>query len=477
MATFSERFGLLKAQGELDFVDVRLDRDTPLFVDPFALSMRQDRWGADAHALLLSYFQEVIDRIRRGRIDGARHLLSHLSEPNETRLGLSSGRPQGAGIGSYQADQLLEGLRQSQAVQTGLLSSLEECELMIPGISSDKISDLATNVLRGQLARYTAEQCDLHGVATRPVSVGPCFDGSTHDWVNGYLELPVADGHPVMLVPKAIVRFAPAYDHRQYYQHFALEYLQAEHLAAGSALVHTLRGGRRKVYKKELARVFPCSKEFLFEFSRQHPEVLAEYKEHLADLERRGVATEVETADEVGLAAALRAALGAVQPGSDQATTYHRLMIGILEFVFFPLLVGPKKEVEIHDGRKRIDILMENAAPSGIFHRLHDVRHLPCSYIPIECKNYTREIANPELDQISSRFSTNRGRAGLICCRAFDDRARFIERCRDTFRDGRGLVLPVDDATVARWLRLIEGGRRAELDGEIGQLVDEIWIS
>jgi hypothetical protein len=39
--------------------------------------------------------------------------------------------------------------RKSEAVRTGLLTSLEECELMVDGVSDDKISDLTTNVLRG----------------------------------------------------------------------------------------------------------------------------------------------------------------------------------------------------------------------------------------------------------------------------------------------------------------------------------------
>jgi hypothetical protein len=477
VATFSAHFHLDKSQGELDFVDVHLDSDTPLFVDPFSISLRQDRWGMEAHGLLVAFFQSVVDRIREGRDVEARRLLSYLREPNETRLGLSHGRPQGAGIGSQQADDLFNALRQSQAVQTGFLTSLEECELMIEGIGRDKISDLATNILRGHLAAYTVDQCELHGVGTRQVAVGPHFDLRTHEWINEYLQLPVAMDRPVLLVPKSIARYEPAYDHRTYYRHFALDYLQAEHLNAGSGLVHTLRNGRRKVYKKDLEAIYPCTKEYLFEFSREHPNVLVEYREHLAELERRGVSTAVEPEDEVGIAAALRAALLSVPPGNEAATTYHRLMIGVLEFVFFPSLVCPRKEVEIHEGRKRIDIFMENAAPTGIFNRLHSVRGLPSAFIVFECKNYSREIANPELDQIAGRFSPNRGKVGFICCRSFDDRLRFVRRCQDTFREDRGLIVAVDDTIALSWLQLIETRRRRDLDAEIGRLIDEVWLA
>jgi hypothetical protein len=278
-------------------------------------------------------------------------------------------------------------------------------------------------------------------------------------------------------VPKSIARYRPAYDHRTYYHHFALDYLQAEHLNAGSNLVHTLRNGRRRVYKKDLEAIYPCTKEYLFQFSRDHPEVLAQYREHLTELERRGISTAVQPEDEPGIAQALCAALAATPPGNDAASTYHRLMIGILEFVFFPSLVCPRKELEIHDGRKRIDIVMENAAPTGVFNRLHAVRGLPSAFIAFECKNYTREIANPELDQIGGRFSPNRGKAGFICCRSFDNRLRFVQRCRDTFRDDRGLIIAVDDNIVQGWLALIEASRRRDLEASFSRLVDEVWLA
>lgn len=477
MATFAQHFNLGKTQAELDFVDIPLTRDIPLFIDPFAISQRPDRWAQDAHAHLKAFFQQVIDGIRDDRDQEARVLLNHLREPNETHLGLSHGRPQGAGIGQQQADEIFEALRISQSVQTGFLTSLEECELMIEGIGRDKISDLTTNILRGKLAQYTLEQCALHGIFTQQVAVGPQFRLDMHDWSNDYCQLPVANGRPILLVPKAIARADCAYDHRDYYRFFALEYLQAEHLNAGTALVHALKNGRRVVYKKDLEPHYPCTKEYLFQFSRDHPEVLADYREFLSGLEMNGLQGIVDADDESAIAGALRTALAEIPPGNDAASEYHKLLIGVLEFVFFPTLVCPRKEHEIHQGRKRIDIVMENAARSGVFHQLHDVRHLPSAYVAFECKNYSREIANPELDQIGGRFSTNRGKVGFICCRNFENRAWFVERCRDTLRDDRGLIIAVDDEIISSWLQLIEDGRRQDIDTKVGNLVTEVWLA
>jgi hypothetical protein len=179
MPTVSETFELDKTQAELDFVDVSLNTDNRLFVDPFALAQRVDRWSQQAHLTAVSFFQAIIDSIREGEHDRARDLLGHLREPNETRLGYSRRRSQGAGIGHDQAEDLYEALRDSSAVQTGFIHSLEESELMIEGISHDKISDLTTNINRGELAEYTSEQCVLHNIATHQIAMPPCFDSIT----------------------------------------------------------------------------------------------------------------------------------------------------------------------------------------------------------------------------------------------------------------------------------------------------------
>ena len=66
----------------------------------------------------------------------------------------------------------------------------------------------------------------------------------------------------IILVPKIIARRDMAYDADEYYRNHVLWYLQAEHLDAGTALVHVLKNGRRVVYKKDLKEQYPYSKDF-----------------------------------------------------------------------------------------------------------------------------------------------------------------------------------------------------------------------
>ncbi len=477
MPTISKIYELSKTQSELDFVDVQLQTDNRLFLDPFAISQHPGRFAQECHNTLLGFFQRVVDCIRSGEIDEAKELLGYLREPNETRLGFSKRQPQGAGIGRLQAEQLFGALKDSTAVRTGFISSLEECELMIDGISRDKLSDLSTNLIRAHLVAYTQEQCKLHGISIQSMPLPPVFDVNSMTWVSKYVDIPVAKNGPILLVPKAFVRFDPAYEHQQYYRHYVLNYLQVESLNAGSSLVHTLKNKKKVVYKKELEARFPCTKDFLYNFSRQNPKVLKEYRDNLKKLEVASRDKEIDPIDEAPIAAMLAETLKSIPSGDKDADPYHKLMVGIVEFIFFPQLIYPRREERIHEGRKRIDILVENNAKSGIFHRLHSIRKLPCAFVAFECKNYRTDVGNPEIDQLQGRFSVNRGKLGFLCCRQFQDAPTFIKRCIDTFKDDRGLILPLDDAIIFHCLKLIKDDRRQGLEGLLTELVNQVWVS
>ena len=61
----------------------------------------------------------------------------------------------------------------------------------------------------------------------------------------------------------------------------------------------------------------------------------------------------------------------------------------------------------------------------------------------------------------------------------FEDRTLFIERCRDTLKDDRGLIVPLDDDNdrIRRLLELVGSGRRIDIDSELTSLVNQVWVS
>ena len=100
----SRFFGLNQVQAELDFVDIDTATDTRLFVDPYAIQIKDNDFSTRSADQIRSYFSEVLSALRKPDINRARYLTSYLTEPRDTFLGFSSGEPQGRGVGRYQAD-------------------------------------------------------------------------------------------------------------------------------------------------------------------------------------------------------------------------------------------------------------------------------------------------------------------------------------------------------------------------------------
>jgi hypothetical protein len=476
MARLTNFFHLNLDQAQIDFVDIDTDFDAHFFIDPYALELRQDQWCAQCTTKIRSFFTALLDALRANDDPRINHLVSHLTEPRETFLGVSSQRPKGRGIGRTQSEDIVDALRQSRAFQTGLLSDLAEAELFIRGVGPDKISDLTTNIIRGSLIEYTQDQCKLLGIATR--------DGTAHAaiwnenelrWQTGYSSLPVVDGHSVLFVPKFIVRYRLCLDSGEYYYHHVLNFLKQEHLNnPAGGLVRILKSGERRVYKTDLKRVYPFSKEFLADFTRGHPQVLALYKQFAQNEHSLRNVDFEENFDEPAFAQALKERLSRIPRGMDDASAYHSFMYGTLTFLFYPHLVAPVKENELHQGRKRVDIAYSNAAKSGFFYEMLVANQTRALRVLVECKNYSRELGNPEIDQLAGRFGPTRGRFGILCCREVFDRDALSESCRDTALDDRGFIIVLDDRSVEAMLDNIARGARGANDQFLRQLFNDL---
>ncbi|TIX89283.1 hypothetical protein [Rhizobium sp. P44RR-XXIV] len=466
MARFSVAFGLSNTQATLDFVDIDLATDTPLYIDPYAIQIRDDEWSAKCGDAIRSFFTEVLNALRaenEGRVD---HLMSRLGEPNETFLGQSIGRPSGRGVGSDKAARFADALRRSRAFQTGVIGDISEAELFIYGVGPDMISDLTTNVLRGHLAQYTKDQCHLLGIPTRMVrSLGPIWSAERADWTASEIELPVHGGKPILLVPKFSVRFKLSLDSQEFYNHYMVEFLRQEYLNSRSALVQVLKGtGERYVTKKSVKERHPFVKDDLARFVLDHPDVLDTYKRI------KGASGPIPPDmlemffDEGAFAEALIQGLQEIPGGNADASRYHQHAMAICTFLFHPQLITPVKEAELHEGRKRLDIRFTNAADSGFFHAMMVSPQGRALSIPVECKNYIKEMRNPELDQLAGRFSHHRGFVGLLLCRSMDNRERIVAGCKDTANDGRGFMLVFEDADLIEMLNFVRNNSRWRID-------------
>ena len=393
----SEYFKLARTQPTLDFVDVDVVNDVAIFVDPRALRRLPSTWGDECVSLVQHFFRAVIVAIRDNNDNRARQLLSNLSEPNETHLGLSRGRSRGRGMGDDLAADVWKQLHKSEAAKTGLLEDLEDTILMVEGIAADIVSDITTNIIREPSIHYTQDACRTYGIPLdSDIDSGPLWNPQTEEWESTYVDLPTVDGTRLLLVPKSIVRRRLDYDAPEYYRHYIIEHLRRLEIQGGSDLVKMLKDGRLRVTIKSLKERYGGGKQMIVQQTLLHPELLRRYR---SDRNRspRLPLSHNELSMSLGTPPpdwqSLLSAAISLPTGQADADAYEKAIESLLTALFYPALTSPIMQHEIHNGRKRIDISYTNIALDGFFAWLS--QHFAAPQVLVECKNYGTRDCKP----------------------------------------------------------------------------------
>lgn len=452
---FSKVFKLNKQQWELDFVDIPVDTDIPLYVDPYAISISSSEIAIAMHNRIVSYFDKLISAIYSGDDETAIDMLSHLNETNATHLGQSSGTARGNGIAGELAESILERLKKSKAAKTNTLKDISDFEMMVHGIGADRISDMVIAITKDILIEYTNNQCTLWEINTEMRDAGPLWNDDENRWESAQAPFPIYRNRELILVPKDIVRLRLAISGRDFYDKSIVSYLKAEYEAAGKGVVRLLKKGTKKVVlKKDIKQDHPFTKDIVADYASKFPQMVTKYKsdqkERATPLAPATLESRQEHPEPIN-AQKLITTLKSIPTGNADASNYHNFIIGALTAIFYPSLTHPHKERDINDGRKRIDITFNNSW-HGFFKNLSQKHSLPCPYILAECKNYSSDPENPEFDQLAGRFSPLRGRVGLLVCRTVSDKKKMIQRCKDFAKDRHECIIVLTDDDIASLL-------------------------
>ncbi|MGG4409247.1 hypothetical protein ABER75_10955 [Niallia taxi] len=148
--------------------------------------------------------------------------------------------------------------------------------------------------------------------------------------------------------------------------------------------------------------------------------------------------------------------LEGISPGKTTATEYHNLIFKSLTQIFDNGLRRGDKEVKINEGRKRVDIVFDNQDTNGFFAHIRERNKIFCPYIFIECKNYSSDPSNPEVDQLLGRLGDYRGRFGILICREIEDEELLMKRCKDAMHNDKKYIIYLQDKDIKALLTLKE---------------------
>ena len=155
--------------------------------------------------------------------------------------------------------------------------------------------------------------------------------------------------------------------------------------------------------------------------------------------------------------AALIESMSKTRPGRTDWRQYQQLMSEVLEFLFCPPLAQPLDEVPDADRRNRRDMILENAAPEGFWHRLRETYE--AHYVVADAKNYVSPIGKtPVLDVAHYLKPHGCGMFGLILSRNGAGGAA-AHALREQWVAARKMIIVLSDRDIEEMVNLkVEAG-------------------
>ena len=275
---------------EPDFLDIPIDADLEVFIDPFLIANnKNDKLIDEIYNQVKAFFVKLNKQyiVTNDRLNGLL-FLDYLHEPNEYHLGYSASN-KGAAISNIRAREIFDALRNNRFARRGISVTNEAHNvlLLVTGIGQDIMSDTIANVCRDIFAKFTHEQCIKYGIATQKFS-RHFFNPISQNWETVSFDLPSYLGKPIILLPRKIIS-SPRYYGNSYNQFIAGNYIAKDMLAGKIAVasdgryIHTLKDGTRKAVIKRIVEHYGKPKDDLIDFVLEYGGSLDKFLDYVKE--------------------------------------------------------------------------------------------------------------------------------------------------------------------------------------------------
>jgi hypothetical protein len=433
----TELHGIDVAQVDVDFAIPFLDEDLPLYVDPFLLWKSPSLQDQSLHGAMLAAFNRLGALSQTGQAEQALRIIQQMSECEEVGLG-GAATKKGKRIGSATAQEILN-LFQAIPLYSAGFTHFEEIQLFVDGISKDRVSDIACNLLKSFLIDFTIEQCDKWKIPRSKTRLAHVYDHQTHQLsTEDDIELPIdpTSGSPILLVPKRWLRHSPWIGFDDYFKNY--------------------------IPKDDQHNNVVWDRVSLLNFNRSNYGVVQQY---VAFKERSAVDCAVDPLfSQIPLISAKRKleAIRKLPSGKDQNADrkYEDLVVELLANMFYPHLDYADDQVRTDSGaqirdlifymNRHVDFLSDIFADYG-------TRQLVC-----EIKN-VRLIEREHINQLNRYLADEFGRFGVLVTRNPLPKA-MRKNTIDLWSGQRRCIIPITDEDLSVMVDLFEEKRRPPLD-------------
>lgn len=303
MLNFTDFFRIDAEDGhaKLDFIDIDVENDTELFLEPTLIESLDGEWYKECSNLIDNFFDNLFAEYSNGNKTRILELLDCAHEPNETRLGWGdkeSIRKGGRGNTASNLYDIFKEIINANLLKNGLIKTPMDLCVFVHDFAEDGMSDLVTNIIRRKLSEFTLEQCNKYGIRLDddPICIGKAWNRTSQSWEDVITKSIVINGRPILLVPKNIVRRRYIYSIEQYMNRKIIEHRQKYHVDNDTPLaVHRTNKDGKTIIDKPSKKVVrekdigdTPSKDYARDYTVDNMELIVEYRDEIKQKSKLG---------------------------------------------------------------------------------------------------------------------------------------------------------------------------------------------
>ncbi len=189
----------------IDFVNVNINSDQRLFIDPILIEKDSTVFGVASNRKIQSFFKTMYQLFNAdNKIEEKIALFSHSREINYTHIGYALHKN---GKGNTAEGMVAIFSEVKQYIENFNLKHPFEAVLFTPNFAEDGLSDLITNIIFKDLSEFTLLQCKKYGIETvKSKKENYYWDDVSLSWKEYEGNSLIIDGKIVLLIPKNIVQ-------------------------------------------------------------------------------------------------------------------------------------------------------------------------------------------------------------------------------------------------------------------------------
>jgi predicted GNAT family acetyltransferase len=146
---------------EVRFVNINLETDCKYFVDPFKIARCSDPMCYKLREKIIDFYKDFLHDVQSGK---GNHYLDAFHEVKPIRFGYAKDSFGGKGVGKDLSRKIIDSIKHSKAYQTGYVRDIEDWTIFIKQVSSDRVSDLISNIIVDDLIIFTQNFCNENNI-------------------------------------------------------------------------------------------------------------------------------------------------------------------------------------------------------------------------------------------------------------------------------------------------------------------------